>query len=189
MNRNGKILVTLVGGLLALCLCLGAGAYVLLRTTGWAVTQVVDSDPATVSQVSDAIVDYTLPAGFDDGYALDIADYSLVSYTAVDGRTHLYLFQVGHMPTPDRDEIEQQLRQVSGGQAWSEVAVVETRPCHIRGEATELIISEGISHDGTAYRSASAFFSGNEGPALVNISGPAASWDQEMVDSFIESLQ
>jgi hypothetical protein len=39
------------------------------------------------------------------------------------------------------------------------------------------------------YRSASAVFVGNGGTALVNISSPAANWDQTMVDSFIESLQ
>lgn len=188
MNRSVKLLLTLIGGLVVLCLCAAGSGWLLLRTTGWAITEVVESDAATVASVSDSIVDYTLPAGFDEGYAVDIADYSLVSYTAVDGRTHLYLFQVGHMATPDRAEIERQLRESAGSRDWSEVTVVERRPCQIRGQAAELIISEGVSHDGTVYRSASAFFPGNEGPALVNISGPAASWDQAMVDSFIESL-
>jgi predicted GH43/DUF377 family glycosyl hydrolase len=72
---------------------------------------------------------------------------------------------------------------------WSEVTVIETKPCQIRGEETTLVISEGVSHDGHRYRSASAVFDGNGGTALVNVSGPAANWDQTMVDSFIESLQ
>jgi hypothetical protein len=77
----------------------------------------------------------------------------------------------------------------SGTDQWSEMAVIETTPCQIRGEDATLVISEGVSHDGSLYRSASAVFVGNGGTALVNISGPAANWDQAMVGAFIESLQ
>ena len=188
MNRNSKLLLTLIGGLMVLCLCLAGAGYVALRATGWAITEVVESDQATVARVSDSIVDYTLPAGFDEGYAVDIADYSLVSHTAVDGRTHLYLMQGPAGLELERAELEQQIGDVTGGNDWAEVTVMAQRPCQIRGEATTLVISEGLSHDGQRYRSASALFTGNKGPALVNISGPAASWDQVMVDQFIESL-
>lgn len=189
MNRNGKLLLTLIGGLMALCLCAASAGWLMLRATGWAVTEVVESDPATVARVSDSIVDYTLPAGFDDGYAVDIADYSLVSHTAVDGRTHLYLIQGPAGLELERAELEQQIGDVTGGNDWAEVTVMAQRPCEIRGEESTLIISEGLSHDGQRYRSASALFTGNGGPALVNISGPAATWDEAMVDSFIESLE
>lgn len=71
---------------------------------------------------------------------------------------------------------------------WMEVRVVERQPCQVRGQETTLVVSEGVSHDGQRYRSASALFEGNDGLALVNISGPANTWDQAMVDTFIESL-
>ena len=77
----------------------------------------------------------------------------------------------------------------TGTDRWSEVTVIEMRPCQIREEDATLVISEGISHDGHLYRSASAVFAGNSGTALLNISGLAEIWDQTMVDSFIESLQ
>jgi hypothetical protein len=69
------------------------------------------------------------------------------------------------------------------------VTVIESQPCQLRGEESTLILSEGVSHDGSRYRSASAIFDGTGGPALVNFSGPSEDWDQEMVDAFIASLQ
>ena len=188
MNRSGKIVLILTGGLLALCLFLGAAGYVAWRGTGWFLSQTVESDPATVATVSDAIADYTLPAGFGAGYAINMADFSMVTYTAIDGRSHIYLIQAPPSLALDRDDLEQQMRQASGTDVWTEVRVVDRQPCQVRGQETTLVVSEGVSHDGQRYRSASALFEGNDGLALVNISGPANTWDQAMVETYIESL-
>jgi predicted GH43/DUF377 family glycosyl hydrolase len=111
-----------------------------------------------------------------------------VTYTAVNGRTHIYLMQAPRALVLDKNELERQMSVASGTDQWTEVTVIETQSCQIRGEEATLVISEGVSHTGQRYRSANAVFDGNEGTALVNISGPATEWDQEMVDSFIASL-
>jgi hypothetical protein len=188
MNKTVKIIVVMLGGLVALCLCLGTVGWLAFRSTGQALSQAID-DPAKITTVSDNIVNYTLPVDFGEGQAVRLANFSMVSYTAVDGRTHIYLMQVPAGLPIDRDELERQVSLASGTDQWSEMSVIETKPCQIRGEDATLVISEGVSHDATMYRSASAVFVGNGGTALVNISGPAANWDQAMVDSFIESLQ
>lgn len=188
MNKTVKILLVITGGILVLCLGLGAAAALALRGTGWALSQVVESEPGSVAAVSNTIADYTLPARFGEGYAVEVADFSLVSHTAADGRTHIYLLQAPASQLKDRQQLEQQMSLTTGTNGWSEIRVIESQPCQIRGEETTLVISEGISHDGQRYRSASAVFEGNQGTALVNISGPTANWDQAMVDTFIESL-
>ena len=189
MNKTVKIIVIMLGGLVALCLCLGAAGWLAFRSTGRVLSQAIDDDPEKVAIVSDNIANYTLPSDFGEGQAVRLANFSMVSFTAVDGRTHIYLMQAPASLPIDRDELESQMSIASGTDQWSEVSVVDTKPCQIRGQAATLVISEGVSHDGTLYRSASAVFVGNGGTALVNISGPAANWDQTMVDSFIESLQ
>jgi len=188
MTKGMQIGLVVIGVVVALCLLLSVGGYVGLRTVAQVVTRAVDSDPATVADVSHTIADYTLPDGFADGYVAQVVDYSLVSYTANDDHTHIYLMQAPPSLKLDRAALEQQANQAVGSNGWEKVTVIERQPCQIRGEETTLVISEGVSHDGSRYRSASAVFAGNEGLALVNISGPSANWDQAMVDTFIASL-
>ncbi|KAA3664359.1 MAG: hypothetical protein DWQ04_06130 [Chloroflexi bacterium] len=188
MTKGVQITLILVGAVMVTCLLLVAGGCVGLRTVAYAVTQVVDSDPIMVSEVSGSIVDFALPAGFGNGYVAQVAGYSLVSYMAEDEHTHIYLIQAPPSLKLDRSALEQQANQAVGSNDWNDVTVVERQPCNIRGDETVLVVSEGINHDGNRYRSASAIFAGNEGLALVNISGPTVNWDQEMVDTFMASL-
>lgn len=189
MNQTVKIILILLGGLVALCLCVATASWLAFRSAGRVLSQTIDDNPVQVATISDDIANYTLPSDFGEGQAVQLANFSMVSYTAVNGRTHITLLQAPASLPIDRDELERQLSVASGTDQWSEVTVVETKPCQIRGEESTLVISEGVSHDGTLYRSASAVFAGNRGTALVNVSGPTADWDQAMVDSFIESLQ
>ena len=189
MDKTVKIIVIVLGGLVALCLCIGAASWLAFRSAGRFMSQTIDNDPVKVATISDDIANYTLPADFGDGQAVQLANFSMVSYTAVNGRTHIYLMQAPASLLIDRGELERQMSLATGTDRWSEVTVIEMRPCQIREEDATLVISEGISHDGHLYRSASAVFAGNSGTALLNISGLAENWDQTMVDSFIESLQ
>lgn len=66
---------------------------------------------------------------------------------------------------------------------------MDSQPCQIRGQETTLVVSEGVSHHNRRYRSASALFEGKTGPVLLNLSTSAESWDEEMVQSFIESVE
>jgi membrane-bound inhibitor of C-type lysozyme len=189
MNKTVKILLISVGGLMVLCLCLGVVSWVAFRSVGQVLSRSIDSDPVKVATISEEIVGYTLPDGFEEGYAVEVANFALVSHTAVNGRTHITLMQAPAALSIDRAEMERQMSVASGRDQWSEVRVIETKPCQIRDQEAMLVISEGISHDGQRYRSASAVFDGNGGTALVNVSGPAENWDQALVDSFIDSLQ
>lgn len=188
MKHQNNTFLMAVGALIILFLCIGAASFVGIRVTEWTMSETFENDAATVANVGDSIADYTLPAEFGDGYAVRWEDFSMVAYTA-DGNSHIYLVQVPESLLPEHAELEQQMRQVSGQGDFRESRVIGRQPCPIRGEPTTLIISEGINHTGQLYRSASALFEGNEGTALINISGPADTWDQEMVETFIESVK
>jgi hypothetical protein len=189
MNKTIKIIVVLFGGLITLCLGLGMVGWLLYSNTGRVLSQTIDNEPTKVAAVREDIADYTLPVGFGEAQAVRLANFSMVSYTAEDGQTHIFLFQAPGVLILDEYELERQMGLATGKDEWRDVTVIESQPCQIRGEESTLIISEGVSHDGSRYRSASAIFDGNGGTALVNISGPSEDWDQEMVDDFIASLQ
>lgn len=189
MNRTGKIIVIGIGGLLAICLCLAATAFLVFQGTGRLLVGMVDGDPVTVASTRDAIADYTVPAGFDDGAAVSIAGFSMITHTGNDGRSHIYLIQEPAWMKVERADLERQMSQTSGAEAWTEVTVVDSQPCQIRGQETTLVVSEGVSHDNRRYRSASTLFEGESGLVLLTISTPVESWDADMVQGLIESIQ
>jgi hypothetical protein len=146
---------------MALCLCFGAVGWLLYSNTGRVLSQTIDNEPTKVAAIREDIADYTLPFGFEEAQAVRLANFSMVSYTAVDGQTHIFLFQAPGVLILDEYELERQMGLATGKDEWRDVTVVESQPCQIRGEESTLIISEGVSHDGSRYRSASAIFDGN----------------------------
>lgn len=188
MNRALKILLIIAGTTLVLGLSMLAAGFVILRSAGWLFNNVLESEPASITEVGRAIAEYDVPDQFSEAYAADVAGFSMVAYhdRATDG--HIFLMQLPDSAELDPITLEQQFRRASGTEALAQVAVVQHVPFRIRGQETTLVISEGFNHDNEHYRSASALFDGKSGQALVNISGPAAGWDQTMVESFVASL-
>jgi hypothetical protein len=189
MNSIGRVILILISGTLALCLCLTAAGYLAVRSAGWIMARSFETDSATVAEVGGNIADYELPSGFSDAYAADLAGFSMVSFTNADRHSHIYLFQAPASLAMEQVDMEKQLRQGAGHEDWANVTEVERRTCEIRGEQTTMVVSEGFNHENVPYRTASALFAGKDGTALVNISMPSASWDQTMVDEFIASLR
>lgn len=189
MNRTLKIFLIIVGSAITFVLSLLVAGFIMFRSAGWVLTHVIDSEPASISEVGRSIADYDVPDHYSDAYAAEVAEFSLVAYRNVDTDAHIYLIQMPETIHVDPAILETQLRVASGTETLAEVAVVHHIPCRIRGQETTLVISEGLNHDNRPYRSASAMFPGKGGQALINISGPVEAWDQAMVDSFVESFQ
>ena len=189
MNRTLKIFLIIAGGALTFVLSLLVAGFIMLRSAGWVLNHVIDSEPASVSEVGRTIADYDVPDHYTDAYAAEVADFTMVTYHDVDTDGHIYLFQMPETIQLDPALLETRLRMASDTEVLAKVAVVHHMPCRIRGQETTLVISEGLNHDNRPYRSASAIFPGKGGQALINISGPIEDWDQALVDSFVESFQ
>lgn len=187
--RASRVGAVVLSTLLVVCLCAAGAGYIALRSMGWVLARSLDSEPATVANTGSAIAIYELPPGFEDGYAGTMAGFTVVAYNGDDGQSHIYLAQGPQWLTLDEDALQRQMQTAAGDEEWSEVTVVERYPCQIRGEPATVIVSEGRNHDNQPYRTASAMFSGNGGPALLNIAMPAGRWDQELVNDFVDSLQ
>lgn len=188
MTRSHRtILILVVGTFIILMSTLVTGA-IVLRLANWGLNRLVQNESITVTEVGRSIADYEIPTSYDEEYAIEVADFSLVAYRNTGQAGHIYLIQFPGTIDIDPDALAQQLHQVADDNSWTELVAVHHIPCSIRGQAATLVISEGFSHNGFRYRSASAVFTGKSGQALVNISGPADTWDQAMVDTFVQSL-
>jgi hypothetical protein len=196
MNNTVKIILIAAVALVVLCSCATLG----LGATGlWSFAKVVEASGATsyentneVAQVTAEIADFELPAGFDYPYALQVADFTMVSYLSQNKNTSLFLAQfpqgtdlnVGEM----LDTIGRGVGNPRGFRYSAQMTTVEETPVMVRGQETTLTIQEGVSAEGVAFRLAIVAFEGKGGPALLVVDCNANEWNSEMVTGLISSL-
>jgi hypothetical protein len=191
MNNTTKIILGIAAGAVVLCLCVVAGGFLFLRTTGSILSNAVETDPDETVKVSGSIAEYTVPGDFKTAYTTSIADFSLVAYTGEDEHSHIYFFQLPAGVHMDQAEIEKQLQQAAGSQKsdWNVGSeVVDQVPATICGQETTLVVSEGVNHEGQAFRQVTGVFQGRGGQAMVVFERPVDQWDQTEVDEFIASI-
>jgi hypothetical protein len=192
MNRTNKIILGLAAGAAVICLCAAAGSLFFLRTTGRVLGKAIDASQADVEKVAGGIASYTLPAGFGEGYAIQVAGFSMVSYTGEDGHSHVYFFQLPEGVHVDQAELERRFRESARSQDsnWDrQTEVVDQVPATIAGQEVTLVVSEGVNHAGQSFRQISGMFQGQGGQALVVFERPPESWDQAEVDEFLASIR
>lgn len=188
MTTNAKFFLGFAGGAAVMCLLAAAAGLILVNSAGRMLNRIMVL-PGQAVQASDsalAIAEYELPPGFDSGYAIQMAGFSLTSYTGNDDHSHIYFFQLPAHVQVDVDEIERQFQQAT--ETPADVQVVDRQPATVAGKPIELVTSEGTNGEGLPYRQVSAIFEGRGGQAMVVYSGPIATWDQAAVDAFFTSI-
>jgi len=192
-SQNTKWIWIGLGAAALLCLCAVAVAFFMFYQVGQRVKEGVKTDPEAASQAAHKIVDYELPSGYRERMAMDIMFYSVVMIGPESTRVDLPLImlaQFGQIGGNQKD-MEQQIRrsfeQQSGNRNLN-MQVVEVRKMTIRGEEVEVTIYEGGSENGPVMRQLVTAFPGKDGTAMLIVMGPAGSWDEELIDAFIESI-
>ncbi len=92
----------------------------------------------------------------------------------------------------DQATLEDQLHSSTGDQGnryGADMQVIDQQPVTIRGLATTLVVSDGTNGQGQSIRSANAAFKCKDGQALLSLSGPTATWDVAMIETFIGSMK
>jgi hypothetical protein len=189
-KSNQRIWIGL--GIAALfCLCaLGVAAFVVVRA-GQKVQEGFKTDPAAAAEAAHAIADYELPAGYQEQMAMDLFVYSMVVIDSDSpGKPMIMLaqFQAG----ADQEQMEQQIRQSfeqQSGRRGMTMTVVEVKEMTIRGAEAEVTIYEGTDENGTTLRQLVTTFPGKGGTAMLMIMGSPEYWDQDEIDTFIESME
>jgi hypothetical protein len=149
----------------------------------------INTDTDKVVSVAAEIADFDLPAGYQPEFSASLEGYILVSYNPGDGHSHLYLIQ--SEKESDGEKLVSMVEQIAPGSydPQTRMTIIETRPVTVREQEVTLVISEGVTSEGETYRQVMAAFQGKGGPALLVLSGPVTSWNQQSVDAFIASIQ
>lgn len=164
-------------------------AFLLIALSACGSTVKMSSDAAEVTSVASEIADFEPPAGYSSDFTANLLGYTVAAYNPGDGHSHLYLVQ--SEKESDAEKLAQMLEKLVPGSSDrnSRLTVIENRAATIRGQATTLVISDGVNSDGDSYRQVTAAFQGKGGPALLVMSEPIERWDQSAVDAFVASIQ
>jgi hypothetical protein len=197
MDKSTKNILIAIGSILVVCGCITAaifagGLWGFGKFVSWA-DQSVSESPEVAVRVGSEIADYEVPDGYGSPYSVHFGDVSMVGYQSENGNSHILLAQ---FPDGTSINVNEMLKEISEyshdpNSVWygTETTLIEQKTVDIRGQQTTLNISEGTSSEGIIYRSATATFQGQTGPALVLVAGPLDEWDMELVDAFVESIQ
>ena len=205
MNRNTQIVLAIVVAvLLILCLCTCASALLanwFIRNSSVtfgpyqverAAREAVLVEPAGSDENPEQIAGFTLPNGWRSDYAFKAAGFRIVGYAPVTGVGHIMLALLPETVHVDLGQLVEEIhglaRSPGHDGVQEEMNVVQRKPVTIRGQATEMIISEGRGSSG-AWRQAMATFYSDRGLALVIFGMPAAAYDQATVDAFFLSIR
>ena len=196
MSRTTKIVIGIVGGLLALC-CIGIVAAALILPTAverFAENNFTD-DPERAAEVGQAIVDYDVPAAMKEEGAMGFAGMKMVFFTAGErDNAVVMLMQFPAALQMDEEEMQRQmedaLSQQGNRRQVNNLEVVSVDEVVINDQKTALTTLEGTDENGNAIRQITAVFvSKSGGPAMLMAIGAMDSWESTDIDDFIESLR
>lgn len=198
MSNTTKIIL---GVLAVLGLCCIVSVIAVVAGGAWLGSQVeqgVIDDPEEAAAAGQAIVNYDLPAGYQEEGAMNLMglmEMVFITRGTTDTDTDMVIFlarfSIPGLSESDTDEMKEQMQQgMSGGSSSGGVTFteVDSRQITINGEPTTLTISEGES-DGQTVRQAAAGFVSDGKPAMVMIMGPADAWDDDAVEEFLASME
>lgn len=193
-NKNKWIWIGLGATVLFCCGAVLVAALVFWQA-GKKIQEGMKTDPEAAAEAAHKIADYDLPEGYQEQVAMEIMFYSFVligpdrSMNNLTGPMFMLAqFQAG----VNQEQMEQQLRQSFEQQAGNRglnMSLVKVEQKTIRGEETEVATYEGTDENGLVIRQVITSFPGKDGTAMLMIMGPAKLWDQELVDTFIESIR
>jgi hypothetical protein len=190
MNKTVKWILIICLSMFVLCGCGLVASFTLLRATGTAIANNIETDVETVTAVKGDIAEYDLPDGFGAPYAVQLGGFSMISHTGLDNHSHIYFFRTPGNVHFDQDSIERTFLQKGDGKRIDRYIKIDEQPGTIGNQETTFVISEGLNGEGNGYRQISAPFTTSDGGnAVVVISMPVASWDQAVVDAFLGSIR
>lgn len=191
MSRNTKIILGVVGGLLAVCCVVAVVAIFFVQRAGQQLAEGFDNPEAAADTAAD-IVDYTLPPGFFVEGGVSILGIDTVVMSGESNDSVIMLMSFPQMFAGNEAEMQQQMEQSMAenfGQEGVTLQFVEARETVINDTPTTVNIYEGSNENGTPIRQATAIFESKTGkPSMLMVIAPTSRWDTSDLDGFIDSL-
>ena len=164
-------------------------AAVILTSLSACGTLEATNDSQHVTELAAKIANFDLPEGYTPEFSAEMLGYILAAYRGTMGPSHLYLIQSEN--EADGEELERVLSQLAPGSSDpnTRLTVIENRTATVRGQEVTVVVSEGTNSENIAYRQVTVGFQGKGGPALLVLSESLELWNQETVDTFLQSIQ
>lgn len=192
-NNNRRIWIGL-GAAALFCLCAVVVAVFTFYKVGQRVQDGMKTDPESASQAAHAIVDYELPAGYQEQMSMDLMVYTFVMIGPEPQNSRsgplIMLARFNEMGANSEDmerQIQQSFEQQSGFRGLT-MEIVEVRKVTIRGDEVEVTTFEGTDDNGLVMRQLITAFPAKNGTGMLMIMGPAQYWDKDVIDQFVESI-
>lgn len=198
MNKTLKVILIIILVLVVLCCCVGTALAVTGVVSMGTIMKNIEANttekPEEVAVIASDIADFDVPAGFDKPFGMKFASFAFAGYLSSTTNASIMVAQLPQNLNINVEDILKSIQEKSGqGQVTvngGEMKSVEDRPVTIRGQQTTLVIKEGQSSEGQTTRVGTVAFTGKQGsPAIMLISSPADSWDDNMVNTLIASFK
>ena len=160
--------------------------------------QFVGDNPESAKKIASSLLDYTLPAGYIEQGGRDLGVIKMVLITPEGLPPQFHLRHVILLTTYSKalglseDQFRQELR-LAMLRSVNEVTTMEyirDVTTTIRGEELTLKVYESFGEYDTPTRMMfSSAFPGKSGDVILGFAGPIGSWNQEIVNRFIESIK
>jgi hypothetical protein len=161
--------------------------------------QMFTEDPQEIEQLSDEIVEFDLPAGYEPAYGMDFMLMKMAGFEANNPDKHILAIQ---FPPEAEIDIGKMMLQMREGNVWGphgwgwgkgwwdlDTKEVDRYLMTIRGQEVPVIVSEGGDSSGFPNRSAVTAFEGQNGPVLFVVTSDRDAWDQAEVDALLDSIR
>jgi hypothetical protein len=203
MSRNAKIVLGVIGGLVACC-CItilminvitGAFAWtvgVLLPQYGEQFMEDAITTGDGVNEVARSIVDYNLPAGLEEEMAMNFFGVKTAVFRGSNEQSLIMLMQFPSVLAGNEAEMQRQMEDSFSQQFGTDdyrFEVVSREELTINGQPASLTTSESVENDVTIRQVIGVFQSKDGSPAMVMAMAPVDRWQQDGIDRFLESMQ
>jgi hypothetical protein len=185
------ILVAGVLGVLLVC-CIGVAALApnlrrIIQAPFW------KTDAQLAAQAAHKMIDYDLPLDYQESQVLNIQGQDAAVIIAHRERPEDLIFIEGVLEgivanDEWRAKSETRLAREMGVRRYNTQAV-GTQQMTVRGQPTTLRLFEGTDENGRKIRQVVCGFSGKSGDLLMAMVASQDTWDQAMVDRFLQSIR
>jgi hypothetical protein len=197
MKKTTLIILGVLAGALALCLCACVGGSLLIRGTWSALQNAEITTPDGARAVAHSIIGYDLPAGYEETTATNLGFAKMVMILPANREDEcltvpvIVLYEVNLISDRFSEDILRQGKFSVGGDAFeeSELINVESATVNVRGQDAPLIVYETTAGGTTLHEVRVGPFHGENGTVLILIYSLASQWDQGLADAFIASIR
>jgi hypothetical protein len=192
MNRNTKIALGILGGILLICICLGACGLLILGSFGRTITRSIKTDPTEIAQIAGKIAQFNTPPGYKVSAMSILGIDMLVIAPPYTGMPIFMMMQYPASGYVDSDQFQAQIERSVGQQYFGRGMTfrnIGQTTAYFRGQKVNLMILEGTTETGKTVIEEIGAFQGNNGAVFLSILGERNTWDQATIDAFLHSIQ